>query len=136
MLMAQTMKIEEQVTKIMELLDCTEEEALDVIATDKIIDKGGRTPYDLPKEKEKEAKKMIAVKDRRAKDKATNMRGKVRTENPTKSGIIAELAEFLTEKSNFLCENVQITNKERQIAFTCGDNSYELTLVQKRKPKK
>ena len=129
------MKQNEQVAKIMELLGCTEEEALDVIATDKVIDKGGRTPYDLSKEKEKEAKKMIAVKDRRAKDKTNNKRGKVRAENPTKSGIIAELAEFLTEKSNFLCENVQITNKERQIAFNCGDNSYELTLVQKRKPK-
>ena len=128
-------KTEEQVAKIMKLLDCTEEEALDVIATDKIIDKGGRTPYDLSKEKEKEAKKMIAVKDRRAKDKEGNMRGKVRAENPTKSGIIAELADFLTEESNFLCENVKITNKERQIALTCGENSYELTLVQKRKPK-
>jgi hypothetical protein len=26
-------------------------------------------------------------------------------------------------------------NKERQIAFVVGENSYELTLVQKRKPK-
>ena len=131
-----TPKEKSKVEEIMRLLDCTEEEAIDVIETDKIIDKGGRTQYDLPIEKEKEALKIGAVKDRMAKDKANNMRGKVRAENPTKSGIISNLAEFLTEMSNFECENVKITNKERQIAFKCGENDYELTLVQKRKPKK
>jgi hypothetical protein len=30
-------------------------------------------------------------------------------------------------------ENVEITNAERQIAFTVGENKYELTLTQKRK---
>lgn len=125
-----------KVQKIMSLLECTEEEALDVIETDEIIDKGGRTKYDLPKEQEKIAMKMSAVKERKAKDQATSQRGKTRAENPTKSGIIAEIAEFLTEKSNFACENVEITNKERQIAFKIGENDYEFTLVQKRKPKK
>ena len=131
-----TPKEEAKVKNIMKLLDCTEEEALDVIETDNIIDKGGRTKYDLSVEAEKEALKMSAVKDRKAKDKESNMRGKVRAENPTKAGIVANLAEFLTEMSNFECENVKITNKERQIAFKCGENDYELTLVQKRKPKK
>ena len=51
------------------------------------------------------------------------------------AGIIAELAKFLTENSENACENVEITNKERQIAFKIGENAYELTLIQKRKPK-
>lgn len=125
----------EKVEKIMRLLDCTEEEALDVIATDEIIDKGGRTQYDLSKEKEKEALKMSAVKDRKAKDQKENKRGKTRVENPTKSGIIAEIAEYLKENCGFTCENVEITNKERQISFSIADEKFELTLVQKRKPK-
>lgn len=125
----------EKVKEIMRLLDCTEEEALDVIRTDEIIDKGGRTEYDLPIAEEKAALKMGRVDERKAKS-ADNKRGKVRAENPTKSGIIAEIAEFLTEKSQFACENVEITNKERQIAFKIGENAYEITLVQKRKPKK
>ena len=125
----------ERVKEIMRLLDCTEEEALDVIRTDEIIDKGGRTEYDLPIAEEKAALKMGRVDERKAKS-ADNKRGKVRAENPTKSGIIAEIAEFLTEKSQFTCENVKITNKERQIAFKIGENAYEFTLVQKRKPKK
>ena len=125
----------EKVKEIMRLLDCTEEEALDVIRTDEIIDKGGRTEYDLPIAEEKAALKIGRIDERKAKS-ADNKRGKVRAENPTKSGIIAEIAEFLIEKSQFACENVEITNKERQIAFKIGENAYEITLVQKRKPKK
>lgn len=125
----------EKVKEIMRLLDCTEEEAFDVIRTDEIIDKGGRTEYDLPIAEEKAALKIGRIDERKAKS-ADNKRGKVRAENPTKSGIIAEIAEFLTEKSQFACENVEITNKERQIAFKIGENAYEITLVQKRKPKK
>ena len=125
----------EKVKEIMRLLDCTEEEALDVIRTDEIIDKGGRTEYDLPIAEEKAALKIGRIDERKAKS-ADNKRGKVRAENPTKSGIIAEIAEFLTEKSQFACENVEITNKERQIAFKIGENAYEFTRVQKRKPKK
>lgn len=129
-----TNKEKEKVKEIMRLLDCTEEEAIDVVETDKIIDKGGRTPYDLSKEKEKLAMKISAVDIRRS-DKVDNKRGKVRAENPTKSGIISEIAEYLKENCGFACENVEITNKERQIAFKCGDNDYEFTLVQKRKKK-
>lgn len=130
-----TDKEKQKVSKIMQLLNCTEEEAIDVIETDKIIDKGGRTPYDLSKEQEKLAMKISGVNERKSKS-ADNKRGKVRAENPTKSGIIAEIAEYLAENCGFACENVEITNKERQIAFKCGENLYEFTLVQKRKPKK
>lgn len=121
-----------KIEKLMRLLDCTEEEALDVIETDKIIDKGGRTKYDLPIEQEKMALKMSSVQDRKAKDKATNMRGKVRAENPTKSDLIKFLFESLT---GYDCRNLNIINKERQIAFSVGENDFELTLVQKRKKK-
>ena len=129
------LEYEQTIEKHIKLLGCTREEAIDIIETDKIIDKGGRTKYDLPKEQEKMAMKISGVNDRKAKSE-NNMRGKVRAENPTKSGIIAEIAEYLTENCGFVCENVEITNKERQIAFKCGENDYEFTLVQKRKPKK
>jgi poly(A) polymerase Pap1 len=125
---------EQMIEKHIKALGCTREEAIDIIETDKIIDKGGRTEYDLSIEEEKEAIKIGRVDERKSKS-ADNLRGKVRAENPTKSGIISNLAEFLTEMSNFKCENVNITNKERQIAFKCGEFDYELTLVQKRKKK-
>ena len=126
-----TTKEKAKVEKLMKLLDCSEEEAIDIVKNDEIIDKGGRTPYDLSVEQEKEAKKIGAVKDRKSKS-ADNMRGKVRAENPTKASIITELAEFLTENGK---ENVNITNKERMIAFSVGETNFELTLVQKRTKK-
>jgi hypothetical protein len=129
------LEYEQTIDKHIKLLGCTREEAIDIIETDKIIDKGGRTQYDLTKEEEKVAMKISGVNERRAKS-ADNKRGKVRAENPTKSGIIAEIAEYLTENCSFATENVIITNKERQIAFRIGENDYEFTLVQKRKPKK
>lgn len=50
--------------------------------------------------------------------------------------MIAELADFMEKGSNFSVSNLAITNKERQISFMVGDETFELTLVQKRKPKK
>ena len=128
------LEYEQTIQKHMKLLGCTREEAIDIIETDNVIDKGGRTQYDLSEEEEKIAMKISGIKDRKAKSE-NNMRGKVRAENPTKSGIIAEIAEYLTENCGFATENVTIINKERQIAFKIGENDYEFTLVQKRKKK-
>ena len=122
----------------MERLGFTDEEIKDIIATDDAIDKGQKVYFDLDPEKEKEAKKYAKAGTRKAPTvyKLDNAEGKrSRKENPTKAGIIAELAKFLTETSENACEMVEITNKERQIAFKIGENAYELTLVQKRKPK-
>lgn len=125
---------EEQKRKIMDLLDCSEEEAEDVMKWDKVIDQGGRTPYDLSPEAEKEAKKYANSREKK-KPTVYDFKKRERKSNPTKGAIIAEIAQFLTENSENACENVEITNKERQIAFSISDNQYELTLVQKRKKK-
>lgn len=128
-------KEQEQIEKYVKLLGCSVDEAKDIIEKDKIIDKGGRTEFDLTPEQEKMAKKFANVKTKKTVYNFDN-RGKARKENPTKAGIIKELSEFLEKISEYACENVEITNKERQIAFKIGENAYELTLVQKRKPKK
>lgn len=124
-----------EVERLMNILKITEEEALDVIKCDKMIDRGERTPYDLSKEQEKLAKKFANVETHK-KPTVYKWDKKKKKENPTKAGIIAELAEFLKENSEYAVENCEITNKERQIFFKIGDDAFELTLVQKRKPKK
>lgn len=127
-----------QIAKLMHILDCTEEEAKQIIADDKAIDRGEKMPFDLDADKEKIAKQYTKTGTRKAPTvyKLDNEGGKrSRKENPTKAGIIAELAKFLEEQSENACVNIEITNKERQIAFAIGENNYELTLVQKRKPK-
>ena len=125
---------ETQKHKLMRILGCTSEEADDIIATDKMIDQGQRTPYDLDPEREKMAKKFANAREKR-KPTVYQFQKRERKANPTKGGIIAELAKFLAENSEFAVENVEITNKERQIAFKIGENTFELTLTQKRKPK-
>ena len=122
----------------MRILDVSAEEADEILKADKAIDRGERVPFDLSPEQEKLAKKFANVDTKKRKKPTVynlDAKGKVRKENPTKASIIAELAKFLTENSENACEMVEITNKERQIAFKIGENAYELTLVQKRKPK-
>ena len=129
------MTTEKQIENIMVNLKCTREEAEDVMKWDKVIDQGGRTPYDLDPEAEKMAKKMANVRERK-KPAVYDFKQRERKANPTKGGIISELHKFLVEMSEFATESVEITNKERQIAFKIGEDAFELTLVQKRKPKK
>lgn len=119
-------------------LGMSREEALAMLAEDKRIDRGEVMEWDLPPEEHKKAMKYANSDEKKKKAPTAynfDTSGKKRKENPTKAGIIAELARFLTENSEYATENVEITNKERQIAFKIGDTGFELTLVQKRKPK-
>ena len=128
-------KTEEKIENIMTLLECSREEAEDVVKTDLIIDKGGRTPYDFDKAKEKECMKMCNTGTRKKAPTVYKFDKKPRKENPTKASIIAELVKFLEEKSENACENVVVLNKEKLISFKIGENTYEIDLKQKRKPK-
>ena len=115
-------------------LGLTDEEIAEVLADDKKVDRGEKL-WELTNEQKKVAKAMT-VSDTKTKKAPTVYKFEKKTnrmENTTKSAIIAEIADFLNEKGYDL---VEITNKERQIAFKVGENDYELTLVQKRKPKK
>lgn len=123
---------ETQLQRIMRVCNCSEDEAKQILEDDRKVDQGEQMEWDLTEEQHKQAMKL-ANADTKKTPQAKAPRQ--RKENPTKAGIVAELATFLTEKSENACENVQITNKERQIAFQIGENCYELTLIQKRKPK-
>ena len=116
-------------------LGMSREDALAMLAEDKRIDRGEVMEWDLPPEEHKKAMKYANSDEKKKKAPTAynfDTSGKKRKENPTKAGIIAELARFLTENSEYATENVEITNKERQIAFKIGDTGFELTLVQKR----
>ena len=126
---------ETQKEKIMRILDVTAEEADEIIAYDKEVDRTtDGLKYDIDKAVAKAALKE-AHKGHDRKPTVYKFDKRERKANPTKGGIIAELAKFLTENSEYATENVEITNKERQIAFKIGEDAFELTLVQKRKPK-
>lgn len=120
----------DQKQRIMEFLGVDAETAEQVLADDKAIDKGEPMPFDLTAEQEKVARK--AVRGERKAPTVYKFNTRQRKENTTKSALIADLAVFLAEKA----ENVQILNKERLISFKIGENDFEITLTQKRKPKK
>lgn len=90
--------------------------------------------HDLPPDKLKIAQKFAHAGTRKQ-PTAYKFTKRERKPNATKGGIIAELAEFLEKHSQFDIADLAITNKERQIAFRIGGDNFELTLVQKRKPK-
>lgn len=124
----------------------TDAEIQQVLLDDKAVDRGQIMEWDLPPEEHKKAMKYANSEEKKKKNADSGEKkgktvynldatGKKKKENPTKANIIALLATILTENGDFCAENVEITNKERQIAFTVGENTFELTLVQKRKPK-
>lgn len=128
--------METQIQKMMRVLGVSEAEAKEIIAYDKQVDKTtDGLEYDLDKATAKAALKEAHKGQERKAPTAYKFTQRKRKENPTKAAIIAEIANFLTENSENACENVVITNKERQIAFKIGENDYEITLIQKRKLK-
>lgn len=77
-----------------------------------------------------------------AKDNKTNLRADTgerkkrevtKKENPTKEGIIKEVAATL---ENIGAVNIKITNISKLIEFEMDGNNFKLDLVQKRQPKK
>ncbi len=121
--------METQVDRIMKNLRCSREEAEAILAEDKRIDRGEKVDFDLTDKQHKQAMKNANAGTRTAKEGKTARKA---PENPTKEGVIAKIAEFLTENGY---NSVEITNKTRQIAFKIGEDAYELTLIAKRKPK-
>lgn len=122
------------VKKHMAILGISYEEAEALYDSDKAIDRGEKQPFDLTPEQAKEAKKACHTGTRKT-PTTYKFTKRERKPNATKGGIISKLAQFLSASSGFEVENLEITNKERQVAFEIGGEKFELTLVQKRKPK-
>ena len=57
-----------------------------------------------------------------------------RKPDETKRALIQALFEFVNGYAG--TDNVEVTNIERMIAFSIGEDKYEITLSKKRKPKK
>ena len=130
-----TAKDKEQIARIMSGLKCSYEEALEVHLCDKAIDKGERMDFDLTKEKEKEVRKMLkheTISGARTFEKRPKQ-PKEKKINEPKKAFIEDLVAWLGESEDY--GNIEVVNAERQVKFTIGEDTFELTLVQKRKPK-
>ena len=112
---------------------CDRDEAIELIKYDIAVESGEETEYDLTEEQAENVKSMMRRVEHAKQD------GKVvreRKPNELKEAIVAEIAEFLREDAlGQAYGDVEITNKNRMIAFSVGDKKFELTLVEKRAPK-
>lgn len=80
--------------------------------------------------KAKENRITATIHEARTYTKKTQ-KERVRKENPTKAMVIAEIAAILPK----FAENIQILNENKLISFTIGEDTFEIDLRQKRKPK-
>lgn len=130
-----TKKDMELAEKHMKTLGLSKEDAIQLVLDDKAIDKGEKMEFDLTDEQKKVSKKYTGTGTKKRTvykfDSAKNKK-----ENPEKRELIARISEFLTLIPKIPVENMEVLNPERQISFKIGENSYELTLTLKRKPKK
>lgn len=120
-----------RIDELVETLGCSIAEAKQIIEDDKKIDKGESVDFGLSKEDEKQALKYANVKDKK-KPMVLNLQKRERKADTTKEGVIQAVYDFLVENGYEGCE---ITNKSKLIAFKIGEDSYELNLIRKRKPK-
>lgn len=125
------MKDQKRIDELVDLLGCSMVEAQQIIEDDKKIDKGERVAFDLSKEDEKKALKLANVKEHK-KPAVYKFDKREKKADTTKEGVIQAIYDFLNENGY---ENCEILNKSKLISFKIGEDSYELDLKRKRKPK-
>lgn len=120
-------KDEEQLLRIKTGLKCSDEEAAAILAYDKAVEHGENTPYDLTAAQNKVAQSYARTGTR--KPTVYKFTTRERKPNEPKREIITILQDALSAT----CENVTITNPERQIDFEYGGIKYRVVLSAPRK---
>ena len=108
-----------QVEKLMKTLNISEAEALEIIKTDKEIDRGAKL-FELPDELKAGAKKARQA-ERKANATPTKRERKV---NNDKLFLMETIKNALAD-----CDNLELTNPEREMIFHFNGVKYKLTLA-------
>lgn len=124
--------MDQKVKEIMKALDCTEEEALEVIAMDDEINHGAN-PFKLTAEQEKVSKAARSVDRKPAAQKAKRERKADQTKRDLVECIRQALLDggFVAHKDGEVL--MTVTNIERQLDFVCGDRKFRVVLSAPRK---
>lgn len=126
------MNKEEIITKHMNTLGITREEAIQLIADDEEIDHMTRTndiDGDLTEEQRKSAKKARQA-DRKPTVYKFDTTKRKRAENTGKRFLIDEIKKCL---ENAGADNLEVTNPEREIVFMSEGTKYKIVLSAPRK---
>lgn len=123
-------KVEDRAKQIaaFKKLGMTDEEIRECLADDEAVERGEKMSFDLTPEQEKNAKKARGTGTKK-KPAAYKFETRKRKENPVKRELIQRLFAI------FEGEDATITNPERVIELHRGEDVFEITLSQKRKPK-
>lgn len=122
--------MDEKIKQLMDALQCSEEEARQLIADDEAIDKGEKL-FELSAEEKKVAKSMVSTG---TKKRTTTTTKRERKPDEEKQEIISRIASFLSTCD--VTYDVKIVKKEREISLLIGANDYTITLTKHRPPKK
>lgn len=110
----------------MNALNCSREEAIQLIQDDKDVDKGISKPWDMTKEELRNAHKLMRTGTRKASENVS----RTKKENPTKRAIIATIVDVLN------AYGATVSNPERTIELTDADGiCYTVTLTAHRTAK-
>lgn len=114
--------MEKQITKIMEALQCSRAEAIDVIESDRRIDKGEKL-FELTEE-QKKASKDATIQHRQP--TVYKFQKRERKPNEEKREIIADLVKAVEATVG---EVAEITNPEREFTFvSTSGTKYKIVL--------
>jgi uncharacterized protein YoaH (UPF0181 family) len=117
-------KQEEQIQKMMKALGISREEALEVIADDKRIDKGEKL-FELNAEQEKASKQARQADRKPTVYKLDNEKGKrSKKVDEDKAFLLNELFKAILPN----CETYEIQNGEREFTFTYHEKKYKVVL--------
>lgn len=121
---------EKQISDMMTALQCTREEAIDVIKCDEEIDHGEKL-FELDAEQKKAEKKM------RGGAKAVDAYGKTHTRNrpadEDKRELINLIFQAFQQAEEPAPENLEITNPEREINLRYNGRKFKVVLSAPRK---
>ena len=121
---------DEEIKKNMEILDLSEEEAIQLYLEDEGYLEN-KEVAELTK-KAKDSGIMSTIHGAKS-DKPKAKVERERKENPTKERIIAEIGKFLCQLDGI--SGVNITNIGKIIEFKCENKHFKLDLIQKREKK-
>ena len=121
---------DEEIKKNMEILDLSQEEAIQLYLEDEGYLKN-EEQENLCK-KAKDSGIMSTIHGAKS-DKPKAKVERERKENPTKERIIAEIGKFLCQLNGI--SSVNITNIGKIIEFECENKHFKLDLIQKREKK-
>ena len=115
-----------QVKSLMALLHCSEEEALDIIESDKRIDRGEKL-FELSADQKQASKEARQAPRTPTVYKFTQRERKAK---PEKAQICSAMMEGL---KSLEIADLEVANEEREFSFTLNGTKYKVTLACPRK---